>query len=292
MAWNYNVDFINEQWSPELAQVANQIQLDIVRFSHYRGDNVSWKLPAEQRRAFHNHLYWELEGDGELELAGEAMPLAGGHTYLIGTKCEVGLRCKSKVERYYCVFSCKLPLGMELLGYLERPVRLGLWSQADLDFFKGLDAAGSMTLEDALRLRGMILIRLQSLKPGLSEAVAFQLGIYTKYRRMIDFVSDNLGAGLKLPQLAALMKTTEHLLSRNYKKDTGISLKKYLNQRLFSKATEMLMDNRRYVKEVAALLGFRDEYYFNRFFKKMAKVSPGAYREGVRSCGQPDGQRP
>ena len=284
MDWSYNVDFINEQWSPELARVANQIQLDIIRFSHYRGDNASWKLPAEQRRSFHNHLYWELEGDGELALGGEAMPLVGGQTYLLGTKCEVGLRCKSKVEHYYCVFSCKLPLGMELLDYLERPVRLGPWSQADLDFFKGIDAAGAMTLEDALRLRGMILIRLQGLKPGLGEAVAFQTGVYAKYQRMIDHVSDYLGAGMKLSQLAALMKTPEHILSRNFKRDTGFTLKSYLNNRLFAKAAEALLDCRCSVKELAEQLGFSDEYYFNRFFKKMGKVSPGKYREVLGRC--------
>jgi len=35
------------------------------------------------------------------------------------------------------------------------------------------------------------------------------------------------------------------------------------------------------VKEIAHALGFRDEHYFSRFFKKNAYVSPQTYRAKV-----------
>lgn len=65
--------------------------------------------------------------------------------------------------------------------------------------------------------------------------------------------------------------------------------KKYLNQTLTSLITtriiiaakrELYLTSKS-VKQVAALLGYHDEFYFSRFFKKKVGVSPDIYRKTV-----------
>jgi len=44
-----------------------------------------------------------------------------------------------------------------------------------------------------------------------------------------------------------------------------------------SRAKELLLTETRKVREVATLVGFKDEFYFSRSFKKMVGISPRHY---------------
>ncbi|WP_299438377.1 helix-turn-helix domain-containing protein [uncultured Aquimarina sp.] len=66
-------------------------------------------------------------------------------------------------------------------------------------------------------------------------------------------------------------------------------VKKYLNQtptslitnRIVIEAKRELYLTSKPVKQIAAALGYQDEFYFSRFFKKKVGVSPDAYRKTV-----------
>ncbi|MEO9512414.1 MAG: AraC family transcriptional regulator [Flavobacteriaceae bacterium] len=78
------------------------------------------------------------------------------------------------------------------------------------------------------------------------------------------------------------------LLCTSTKTLAGLS-KKYLNQTLTSLiANRILIEAKRElyltpkpVKQIAAALGYMDEFYFSRFFKKRVGVSPDIYRKTV-----------
>ncbi|MEM8890381.1 MAG: helix-turn-helix domain-containing protein [Bacteroidota bacterium] len=66
-------------------------------------------------------------------------------------------------------------------------------------------------------------------------------------------------------------------------------VKKYLNQtttslitnRIIIEAKRELYLTSKSVKQIAAMLGYQDEFYFSRFFKKKVGVSPDLYRKTV-----------
>ncbi|MFA6291651.1 MAG: helix-turn-helix domain-containing protein [Victivallales bacterium] len=78
--------------------------------------------------------------------------------------------------------------------------------------------------------------------------------------------------------LYEIVNIPNYELSRRFKHDTGFPLKNYVNRKIFARANTMILENNLLIKEIAEKLGFRDEYYFNRFFFKMAGISPGKYR--------------
>ncbi|SEJ49775.1 AraC-type DNA-binding protein [Dyadobacter sp. SG02] len=51
-----------------------------------------------------------------------------------------------------------------------------------------------------------------------------------------------------------------------------------IQERLVLEAKKLLHLTRQSIKEIAYALKFKDEYYFSRFFKKITKVSPQAFR--------------
>jgi AraC-like DNA-binding protein len=72
--------------------------------------------------------------------------------------------------------------------------------------------------------------------------------------------------------------TVPHLINK-FKHDYGISPKAYLSQIKIQKAKELLLMSDLLSREVADALGFRDELYFIRFFKKHTGVTPRQFRQ-------------
>ena len=71
------------------------------------------------------------------------------------------------------------------------------------------------------------------------------------------------------------------MLSKLVKDYFNKTLTKLIAQRIVVEAKRELYLTSKSVKEVAFLLGYTDEYYFSRFFKKQVGVSPNIYRKTV-----------
>lgn len=80
---------------------------------------------------------------------------------------------------------------------------------------------------------------------------------------------------------AALLNVSTKSLSRLTRSHFNKSLSELIADRVFIEAKRELYLSSKTVKEIAYALGFKDEFYFSRFFKKRAKVSPQRYRETI-----------
>lgn len=99
---------------------------------------------------------------------------------------------------------------------------------------------------------------------------------------VITRMSESLNSHLDVPTLAAMLQLSPSHFGRIFKLATGLSTIQYFNQLKVRKAGILLVNSRLKVKEIAAQLGFEDQYYFSRQFKKMTGFSPGKYRANPR----------
>ena len=102
------------------------------------------------------------------------------------------------------------------------------------------------------------------------NAAEFQklLEVYYKKEKELSFYSDQLNI-------------TNSTLSKAVKKDFAKTPLQLINERTILEAKKLLHLTYRSVKEIAAELGFADEFYFSRYFKKSVGCSPKSYREKV-----------
>lgn len=75
-------------------------------------------------------------------------------------------------------------------------------------------------------------------------------------------------------QIAEAMAVTAPYLSGIFKKTMGISMVQYITVVRMERARELLRQPELEIKEIAALVGYNDEYYFSRCFKKQFGLSP------------------
>ena len=80
---------------------------------------------------------------------------------------------------------------------------------------------------------------------------------------------------------AVLLNISPNALAKITKTHFNKTLTNLINERIIIEAKRELYLTNKSIKEVAYELGYDDEYYFSRFFKKNANISPQVYRETV-----------
>jgi AraC family transcriptional regulator, transcriptional activator of pobA len=80
---------------------------------------------------------------------------------------------------------------------------------------------------------------------------------------------------------ASMLFVSPKTLARITKTHFNKTLSSLINERIIIEAKRELYLTGKTVKEIAYELGYEDEYYFSRFFKVNAEVSPQGYRETV-----------
>lgn len=80
-------------------------------------------------------------------------------------------------------------------------------------------------------------------------------------------------------EFATEMNITVSHLNDTVRSVTGFPVTYYIQQELMREAQRLLFYSDLSVKEIADSLGFEDAQYFNRLFRKVVKISPGAFRK-------------
>jgi AraC family transcriptional activator of pobA len=81
---------------------------------------------------------------------------------------------------------------------------------------------------------------------------------------------------------AGMMNISAGHLSEVIKEQSGKPAIVHIHERLIVEAKRLLFHTDQSVKEIAFALGFEDASYFNRFFKRIALVTPADYRSSIR----------
>ncbi|MCO7125322.1 AraC family transcriptional regulator [Sporolactobacillus shoreicorticis] len=98
-----------------------------------------------------------------------------------------------------------------------------------------------------------------------------------KVEHIVDHMQRNLSKHVTLEKLSEIVQWSPTYLTRVFKESTGYSVISYFNKMKIDKAKELILDGNHKIKEVAHLLGFADEFYFSRLFKKSEGISPSEY---------------
>lgn len=101
------------------------------------------------------------------------------------------------------------------------------------------------------------------------------------YKRIINalkYIEDNYAQEIKLNDLAEICNFNASHFCRIFKSITGKTAIQYINEYRISKAKVLLKTTDLNVAEIADKVGFSDNCYFSRFFKKCFNVTPTEYR--------------
>lgn len=101
--------------------------------------------------------------------------------------------------------------------------------------------------------------------------------------KAIHFMTENIDTQLTLKLMADNSGYSESNFYRLFFKETGIAPITYFLKLKMSNAETLLLDTDLSISQIALKLGYTDQYYFSRLFKKFSGQSPRNWRNSRRS---------
>jgi two-component system response regulator YesN len=106
---------------------------------------------------------------------------------------------------------------------------------------------------------------------------------------LINLMRKNLhNPELDFESLASQNGIMPESLNKRFKKETGMPLHQYFLQLKINAAKSILANLNYRISDLADFLGFEDQYYFSRLFKKKTGLSPINYRKQMILKQQPE----
>lgn len=111
-----------------------------------------------------------------------------------------------------------------------------------------------------------------------SAIIGQQKEYMEKFLNICDYIEAHCSEDLNLDDIANMCGFSKFYFSRLFKQFTNISFYKYVNQKRITKATELLIDPKNSITDVALNCGFSSLSSFIRMFKIIKGCTPTDFR--------------
>jgi AraC-like DNA-binding protein len=165
-------------------------------------------------------------------------------------------------------------------GGLMMPLFAGTLRSFGLPVVAG--GAGRFAAESLANLLAVHLIRIASAPRSLARRADGVL-LQGKLRAVVEYVEEQLDAGLTLERMAAAAHLSVYHFAPQFKAATGLPPHQYVILRRVERAQQLLQGGRDLsLAEVAAPAGFSDQSQFSHHFKRVVGITPGQFRTPAR----------
>ncbi|MGW9526580.1 AraC family transcriptional regulator [Paenibacillus terrae] len=239
------------------------------------------------RTLSHHELVLVTEGLGSIVIGGKKYSLKQGMLFYIGSGVLHSLEPDSNEPPHFLTvhFSyARVNLNDGKWDITDEPRMLPLHPAQELkDAYSVQDLFHKLVDSWNAKLPGYELMTrtlLQQLFISISQSVRKQHwndSNARKVEKIIQYMHQHINSKVTLTELSEMVQLAPTYLSRTFKETTGYAVIEFFNKIKIDKAKELLIEGDKKVKEVAQALGFTDEFYFSRLFKRMEGISPSEY---------------
>ncbi|MDI3476870.1 MAG: AraC family transcriptional regulator, transcriptional activator for feuABC-ybbA operon [Thermoanaerobacterium sp.] len=265
---------------------------DILCQIHYcRGQKLNdpGKVTCGVTRTLQHHeMIFVCEGNGHIVIGGNRYPIEKGMLFYIppGVQQTIEPRVQNP-EHYMTVHFSAWRMVLDPDGKWKYQENIQILHQpsaqkiADYTNVKELFEKLLDTWNDKGPsyefIAGTLLRQLLILISQNNKRQSKNYAISLKIDRIIEYMRQNINRKITLEELSRIAGLSTFYLSRAFKNATGYSIITYFNKMKIDKAKELLIEGNKKVKEVAYELGYTNEFYFSRIFKRIEGLSPSEF---------------
>jgi len=237
------------------------------------------------RPVSHFILLYVRKGEGELQAAGVTTALRDDSLFLYapGTVLKLRLQADPPPEMVWIAFDLFLLSGkngdsrsfVRQTGFpLQGPLQLAPARIRRLMLLlaaKGAQARGRERYAAQQHMHDLLAILLEGAKPAARNALEARL------LQTADYMRASYRETVRMEDLAGMAGLHPAYYSQVFKQLMGKTPVAYLTHLRMNKAKELIMEGEMSVREIAADIGYADEFYFSRRFKATAGSPPKAF---------------
>ncbi len=254
-------------------EMVNNLNLKVLEHGYLEAGN-DWNFFS--LRSPFNRLYFVLGGQAYVKNEQNNVELKGGHAYLIPLNNTYDYTCDSYLNKFYIHFRLELLPGQDLFEGCGScsciPVDAGAMDEL-------VESAKSSQISGLIKCKSLLLQYLSEFVQPHSDNLREQMKISAKYAPIYEYILEHCFADLRVTDIARNYNMSISALSKSFKNDTGLTLKRLIDNKIIQKAQEKLLLTALPVKDIAFQLRFVDEFHFSAFFKKHVGIPPNAYRQ-------------
>lgn len=280
-------------------------ELDIHFNSHGLKVDIDWfrlKWKSDSQHAFwHKHsnieIHYVLEGVLCVEMEQKTVCISEGEVLVISPDTPHRLRVTADQYHLRFVINCSItaidndPEALALVTQLNNPplnpVKMSrLARQLMMNILDEAEASNfgfcSVIEADFIIFLYMISREFGESTQQETQYVNVKKNLYhLRMESILSFLWKNVYKKCSVADLAEGMNLSLSQLERTIKYCTQKTPLKIIQQIKIEKAKELLKDRNLSIRDISDMLGFVNEYDFNRIFKKTEGMPPGKYRIGL-----------
>ncbi|MDP1420499.1 response regulator [Peribacillus simplex] len=112
------------------------------------------------------------------------------------------------------------------------------------------------------------------------------LDVARRIEDIVSYVEKYYMEELSLEKLSNVFFLSREHISRKFKQKTGMLLSKYITKLRTDQAKRWLRETEKSIYSISLMLGYQDEKYFSKLFKKVVGLTPFEYRNSERNADQ------
>lgn len=186
------------------------------------------------------------------------------------------------------IFINENPVGFMMLGQIR-----GMGPNSESDKESTLRKLEDRLSKEELEYIGQEYDKIHSMEIKKIEAAAKMLEIIANYiadteviriavmeavEKAKNYIDSNLEASLSTSKVAKVIGHNASYLSALFKRETGMTITEYIEKQRLVIAKQHLVLSSKTIREIASEVGYVDQNYFSRVFKKHVGMSPMEYR--------------
>ena len=246
--------------------------------SGYVRTDDSWK--NDNARAPYTRLYYVDGGKARLTLEENVCILEPSHVYLIPAGLAYDYAGLPSVHKLYFHINIFKPDGFDLMLSFKD---VGCLPYPDEQIGELKRLYESDRFSDTVLLKGYIsdtvarMIRKYGIGKNDNESYS------PLVQNAMRYIRANLSAGLGIAEVADSVFVSVSTLTKTFKEQTGRTVGAYIDDLVMYSAQRKLLRTDMSVSEVSEKLGFCDQFYFSRYFKRRCGESPLKYRKRMQT---------
>ena len=256
-----------------LCERMNKLQLQVLAAGHA---SVAKDWSGVVTNPSYSRLYYLLDGAFHVYgKDGTDFILSKGNCYLIPAGFSFTFSCDHTMEQvYFHVKLCDFD-EIDLLKTCNKPLSYSFPVEKGTDYRSIAAAQGLLGCVQAQQEVYTSLYTLLSNYDIQLDRPAYS----PQVRSAIAFIESHLTLQLSIKDIATHIFAAPSTLTRNFRRETGMTIGQYVDERIWFQAEQMLLSENVSILEISEQLGFCDQFYFARRFKEKFGASPSNYRK-------------
>ena len=273
-----NVCFIWTNVDGGYMKLSQNNLVDLLCLSNGNTDN-NVKLEQKNTRPESYKLVYVFGGKGKIYIDEKCFPISKGDSFAVFPYSHFFVSGSDDLKYVWLEFSgVKGAMLMARTAFSKKTPVLG---KIDIINFEDLFDFPELTGAPYVMYRiggGLIMIMSYYMEKFPGKALESE-GYVLRACQVIEENCCNYHFGVK--DVAEALKIDRSYLYRMFMDEMGVSVMDYITRRRISRAEAMLLNSDTPIKDVALSVGYMDQMYFSRVFKKQNGRTPTEFRRAI-----------